>query len=195
MNDQERTPRELLEEEVRLRVRASQKLILEMSDGSERVFHITPMTFDKLNACLEDASGLISKVVDFGVKSEALGKSLIKIGDLAQKKKDAASSVGRDSSVTDESSPIEDVALSSSIGEALHEAFDASIFAGLGREFQELVQAFIKLGTDMTDKDMQDVSFVILMRIAISVVAYNIGPELKSFLSDFKKIKELIVNV
>lgn len=162
------TPLERLEEETRIIARVPKQVIIE-ANGEDTVIQILPLAY----VDLEDLTGDIAKLVAnfFSVAVKAMQLQVTPSTEGLDTRSAGADEPGSEA-------PAErDVVITPE----LEELFRPETFTAIAGKFTTVVSRLIDKGTDSSWEAIQSYDFTIGIKVALEVLRFNLGPELRDF--------------
>lgn len=173
-NENGKTPRERLEAETRIIARSYKAISIEAGDDKKEV-RIMPLSYCDLEDLASDIAKLIANFFSLAAKAANLQFAVI-----------PSSGSGVRSAGADEKSeapaeqPRGDDALA--IQANVEELFKPEIFLAVAHKFTGVVKRLVETGTDIPWEEVSKIKdFTVPIRLALEVLKFNIGPELKDF--------------
>ena len=163
------TPRERLEEETRIVARTPKHVIIE-ANGEKTTIKILPLAY----VDLEDLTGDIAKLVAnfFAVAGKAMQ---------LQRVTPSSEGLGTRSAGADEPGSEAPAERDVAITPELEELFRPETFTAIAGKFTAVVSRIIDTGTDSSWDTVRVYDFTVGIRLALEVLRFNLGPELRDF--------------
>lgn len=171
MSGNDSTPREKLEAETRIIARSSKQIILELPDG-ERAITIVPLAYYNLEELITDISKLVAKFFSIAGKAAKLQTATESSPD---------EGVGTRSAGAEEQSEAPAAAATASVPQDIEDLFQPEIFIEVAHKFTGAIKRLIETGTDLSWEEAVKLDYILVIRLALEVLKYNIGPELRAF--------------
>lgn len=197
MTTTDMTPRERLEEEVRITAQRPKFIFYDDSKGTEHKIKLIPLQFDSTEEALGRISKLIRSIMNLATRSDALGQKMQETARIMASKSVADSSVGDSgaSDVIDFGDKEGDAVPAEAVMELLEELLNPTQVVEIAQIAIGIIKDIIEIGSDADFKIFEGEPLVAVLSVTVQVILFNVGPELQSFLSkEVTQIKPMFVD-